>query len=177
MSERTDPRAEFQRLALWIFERQKAQGEKAMAQLSDAELFAKLDPESNSIAILVRHLYGNMRSRWTNLLTSDGEKGDRKRDEEFIDPSEYKRQQVMTWWEDGWRFVFDAIKPLQPHEIDAVVTIRREPLSVMAAILRQIDHYGHHVGQIVLLAKHLRGGAWETLSIPRGKSEEYLRPS
>jgi hypothetical protein len=175
MSEHIDPRTEFQRLALWIFARQKAQGEKAMAQLSDEQLFAKLDPESNSIAILVRHLYGNMRSRWTDLLTTDGEKSDRKRDDEFIEPAQHTRHQVMSWWEDGWRFVFDAIKPLRPDDIDAIVTIRREPLSVMAAILRQIDHYGHHVGQIVLLAKHLRGDDWETLSIPRGKSEEYLR--
>lgn len=175
MTNSTDPRAEFQRLALWIFERQKLQGEKAMAQLSDEQLFAQIDPESNSIAILVRHLHGNMRSRWTNLLTSDGEKPDRQRDSEFIAPDQRTRQQVMTWWEDGWRYVFDAITPLQAYQIDATVTIRREPMSVMQAILRQIDHYGHHVGQIVLLAKHLRGADWQTLSIPRGKSEEYLR--
>lgn len=171
----TDFRADVQQTALAVFRKQKALAEKAMAQLTEAELFTPLDQESNSIAIIVRHLHGNMRSRWTDLLTSDGEKGDRHRDDEFVDPLERTREQVMTWWERGWQYVFDAIAPLAPQDMETTVTIRGEALSVTAAILRQVDHYGQHVGQIVLIAKHLRGPDWETLSIPRGKSEEYLR--
>jgi hypothetical protein len=171
----TDFRADVQQTALSVFRKQKALAEKAMAQVSDAELFTPLDRDSNSIAVIVRHLHGNMRSRWTDLLTSDGEKDDRHRDDEFIDPDERTREQVMTWWERGWQHVFAAIEPLTPEEMEATVTIRGEPLSVTAAIFRQVDHYAQHIGQIILIARHLRGAQWETLSIPRGKSEEYLR--
>jgi hypothetical protein len=171
-----DARADFQEAALSIFRKQKAQAEKALVQLTDSELFLSLDPESNSVAVIVRHLHGNMRSRWTDFLTTDGEKGDRQRDTEFLEPNERTREQVMQWWEDGWRYVFKAIEPLTPEQMEATVTIRGEPLSVIAAIVRQIDHYGHHVGQIVFIAKHFRGPTWQTMSIPRGKSEEYLKP-
>ena len=170
----SDPRAEFQTNALSIFRKQKALAEKALAQVTDDDLFATLDAEANSIAVIIKHMHGNMRSRWTDLLTSDGEKPDRARDDEFVAPNERSRAQVMEWWERGWRYVFDAIEPLSPQQMDATVTIRREAMSVTAAILRQIDHYGQHVGQIVLLAKHMRGAEWQSPSIPRGKSQEYL---
>lgn len=170
-----DFRTELQQHALAIFRKQKALGEKALAQVSESELFAALDPESNSIAVIVRHLHGNMRSRWTDFLTSDGEKADRHRDDEFIEPVERTREQVMRWWEHGWQYVFDAIGALSAADMEATVTIRGEPTSVTAAILRQVDHYGQHVGQIILLAKHMRGAEWETPSIPRGKSDEYTQ--
>jgi hypothetical protein len=158
-----------------IFKKQKTLGERAMAQLSDDQLFAVLDAEANSIAIIVRHLHGNMRSRWTDFLTSDGEKPDRQRDTEFLPPAERTRAQIMTWWEAGWSLVFAALRGLTPADAAATVRIRGESMSVLAAIMRQIDHYGQHVGQIVLLAKHARGADWTSLSIPRGRSEEFNR--
>ena len=170
-----DVAANFLDLAVGIFRKQKTLGERAMAQLPDDDLFAVLDPEANSIAIVVRHLHGNMRSRWTDFLTSDGEKPDRQRDTEFIAPADRSRAQVLRWWEEGWAFVFDALEGLTPADVTASVKIRGETVSVMGAVLRQIDHYGQHVGQIVLLAKHARGAEWTSLSIPRGRSEEFNR--
>ena len=158
-----------------LFHKQKGLAERAMAQLSDTELFASLDPEANSVALIVRHLRGNMRSRWTQLLTSDGEKPDRRRDGEFVLPPNTTRAHVMQWWEEGWGYLFTALQALTPGQLTHSITIRGQPLTVMSAILRQLDHYAQHVGQIVLLAKHARGDAWQSLSIPRGKSEEYLR--
>ena len=172
---KTDVSDAFLGLAIGIFRKQKALGERAMAQLSDDDLFAVLDEEANSIAVIVRHLHGNMRSRWTDFLTSDGEKPDRQRDTEFITPADRSRDQVLRWWEDGWALVLAALEGLTPAEVMATVTIRGESMSVMSAVLRQIDHYGQHVGQIVLLAKHARGGEWTSLSIPRGRSEEFNR--
>lgn len=151
----------------------KRMGEAAMSQLQDAELFITLNPESNSVAILVKHLAGNMRSRFTDFLTTDGEKPDRFRDQEFELTPATTRGDVMRWWEEGWTRVFDAIDGLKPEDVMRSVTIRGEPHTVLQAINRQIAHYAQHTGQIVFLAKHLRSNQWKTLSIPRGKSEEF----
>ncbi len=151
----------------------KRMGEGAMAQLRDEDFFVTLDPESNSIAILVKHLAGNMRSRFTDFLTTDGEKPDRFRDREFEVTSTTTRADVMKWWEEGWACVFGAVDPLQPEDVTRTVTIRGEGHTVLQAINRQIAHYAQHIGQIVFLAKHLKSSEWKTLSIPRGKSEEF----
>ncbi len=151
----------------------KRMGEGAMSQLGDQDFFVTIDKEANSIAILVKHLAGNMRSRFTDFLSSDGEKPDRFRDREFEIGPATTRAEVMTWWEEGWSCVFGAIDPLKPEDVMRTVTIRGEPHTVLQAINRQIAHYAQHIGQIVLLAKHLRSNAWKTLSIPRGKSEEF----
>ena len=151
----------------------KRMGEGAMAQLRDEDFFLRLDAESNSVAILVKHLAGNMRSRFTDFLTTDGEKPDRFRDREFEINSSTSRADVMQWWEDGWACVFNAIETLAPEHLMRTVTIRGEPHTVLQAINRQIAHYAAHVGQIVFLAKHLRSSEWKTLTIPRGKSEEF----
>jgi uncharacterized damage-inducible protein DinB len=145
-----------------------------MAQCPDEALFITLDAESNSIAIIVKHLAGNMRSRWLDLLTTDGEKPDRNRDTEFETPPT-TRAQLTEMWERGWKYVFDALEPLTEADLTRTVTIRTEPHSVMQAINRQIAHYAHHVGQILFLAKHLtftKTGKWESLSVPRGKSAD-----
>ena len=148
------------------FRTQKRAGDAALAQLADDDWQRRLDPESNSIAVLVRHLDGNMRSRWSDFLASDGEKPTRERDAEFEDaavaPDELRRV-----WERGWATLFAAIESLTPADVTRVVTIRGEPHSVAGALLRQLTHYAQHVGQIVLLAKHLRGPAWRTLTMPR----------
>ena len=157
-----------------VFRYYKKLAEGAMAQASDEQLFATLDEEMNSIAITVKHMAGNMRSRWTDFLTSDGEKPDRNRDTEFEDPPA-TREALMRTWEDGWRRVFEALEPLSDADLERTVTIRGEAHSVMQAINRQIAHYAHHVGQIVLLAKHFQHGRWKSLSIPRGKPAEANR--
>jgi hypothetical protein len=144
-----------------------------MAQLRDEDVFLTLDSESNSVALLVKHTAGNMRSRFRDFLTSDGEKPDRFRDREFELDSATTRADVMRWWEEGWAQVFAALDSLQNEDVMKTVTIRNEPHSVLQAINRQIAHYAYHTGQIVFLAKHLRSSGWQTLSIPRGKSEDY----
>ena len=151
----------------------KRLAEGAMAQLNDEELFITLDPESNSIAVLVKHMAGNMRSRFTDFLTSDGEKPDRFRDREFELNPATTRADLMKWWEEGWERVFAAIDSLKPEDVMRTVTIRGEPHTVLQAVNRQIAHYAQHTGQIVFLAKHIRSSGWKTLSIPRGKSEDY----
>jgi hypothetical protein len=151
----------------------KHMGEGAMSQLRDEDFFVMLDPESNSVAILVKHLAGNMRSRFSDFLTSDGEKPNRFRDQEFELTPSTTRADIMQWWEEGWVCVFGAIDPLKPEDVMRAVTIRGEPHTVLQAINRQIAHYAQHIGQIVFLAKHLRSSEWKTLTIPRGKSEEY----
>jgi len=151
----------------------KRMGEGAMTQLKGDDFFVTLDSESNSVAILVKHLAGNMRSRFTDFLTADGEKPDRLRDREFEVTSATSRAEVMTWWEEGWGCVFSALDGLKPEDVTRTVTIRGEPHTVLQAINRQIAHYAQHIGQIVFLAKHLRSSEWQTLSIPRGKSEEF----
>jgi uncharacterized protein DUF1572 len=151
----------------------KRMGEAAMTQLRDKDFFATIDPESNSVAILVKHLAGNMRSRFTDFLTADGEKSDRHRDQEFEMNAATTREEVMRWWEEGWARVFAALDPLKPEDAMRTVTIRGEPHTVLQAVNRQIAHYAQHIGQIVFLAKHLRSNEWKTLSIPRGRSEEF----
>ena len=143
----------------------------AMAQLSDVQFFAVPDPESNSVALIVKHLAGNMRSRFTDFLTSDGEKPDRNRDQEFID-SGASRAELMQSWERNWQVVFDTIQSLSPDDLTRTVTIRGEPHSVLQAINRQVAHYAYHIGQIAFLAKHWKGADWKTLSIAKGQSEQ-----
>jgi hypothetical protein len=154
------------------FRGHKRLAEGAIAQLKDEELFVALDAEANSIAIIVKHLAGNMRSRFTDFLTTDGEKPDRNRDQEFQMNSAPTRADVMNWWEKGWSSVFTAIEALKPEDVLRTVTIRSEPHTVLQAINRQVAHYAYHVGQIVFLAKHFRSSEWKTLSVPRGKSRE-----
>jgi uncharacterized damage-inducible protein DinB len=152
----------------------KKLGERAMAQCPDGALFATLDAESNSIAIVVKHMAGNMRSRWTDFLTTDGEKPDRNRDTEFEEPPK-TRAELMELWERGWKSVFDALQTLTDDDLTRTITIRTEPHSVMQAINRQVAHYSYHVGQIVYLARHLAGDKWQTLTVPKKKSAEFNR--
>lgn len=159
--------------ALLTLRKQKALADRAMAQVDDAALFRALDPESNSIAVIARHVAGNQRSRWRDFLTTDGEKADRDRDGEFEAPPVATREAVLDEWEKGWALVFAAIEPLSPADLERVVTIRGEPHTVLQAIQRQLAHYAQHVGQIVLLARHWAGPAWQTLSIPRGQSKRF----
>jgi hypothetical protein len=151
----------------------KRLAEGAMAQLKDQELFVTLDPESNSIAVVVKHMAGNMRSRFTDFFTTDGEKPDRHRDQEFELSLTTSRADLTKWWEEGWGRVFAAIEALKSEDVMRTVTIRGESHTVLQAINRQIAHYAYHTGQIVFLAKHIRSGKWKTLSIARGKSEDY----
>ena len=160
--------------ALAVFHYYKKLAERAMEQVTDEQLFETLDHEANSIAIIVKHMVGNMRSRWTDFLTTDGEKPNRNRDSEFVDPAA-TRATLMAGWESGWRSVFGAIEPLTDADLGRRVTIRGEAHSVMQAINRQLAHYPHHVGQIVLLAKHFASDHWQSLSVPRNKSAEFTR--
>jgi len=155
------------------FHKLKDLADKAVAQVGDEHFFATLDPESNSIAVIVKHMAGNMRSRWADFLTSDGEKPDRNRDAEFVIEVRDSKESLLKRWEIGWRCLFDALTPLMPEDLDMTVVIRGEPHSVIIAINRQLTHYAYHVGQIVLLAKHFAGARWQSLSIPRGKSGEF----
>jgi hypothetical protein len=156
--------------SLTLFRYYKSLADKAMAQVSNEQLFTTLDNEMNSVATIVKHMAGNMRSRWTDFLTADGEKPDRNRDAEFCDPPS-TRESLNQLWEDGWRCLFDALTPLA--DIDRTITIRGETHSVMQAINRQIGHYSYHCGQIVFLAKHLAHDEWKSLSVPRNRSAEF----
>lgn len=151
----------------------KRLAEGAFAQLSDDEFFRLIDPEANSVALIVKHMAGNMRSRFTDFLTTDGEKPDRNRDTEFEMTPGTTRAEVMEWWERGWQIVFGAHESLRPEDIGRTVTIRGEPHTVLQAINRQVAHYAYHVGQIVFLAKHLKSSEWKSLSIPRGQSQQF----
>ena len=159
--------------AITLFRQYKTGAERAMAQVTDEQLFTRLDPESNSIAIIVKHMAGNMRSRWTDFLTTDGEKPDRQRDSEF-EEGPASRAELMALWEDGWKLVFTAIEPLTEQDLSRKVTIRGEPHSVMQAINRQLTHYAGHCGQIFLLAKHFAGAEWKTLTIPKAARKAHL---
>jgi hypothetical protein len=159
--------------ALKVFRNYKKLGDGAIRQLSDEELFRALDAEMNSVALNVKHIAGNMRSRWTDFLNTDGEKPDRGRDSEFVIDENVTRADVLGWWEDGWRTVFAAIEPLRAEDVMREVTIRHEPHTVLMAINRQLTHYAYHVGQIVFLAKHFKSEAWQSLSIPRNKSQAF----
>jgi len=160
--------------SLALFAQYKKLGEQAMAQVADGDLGRAIDAESNSIAIIVKHMAGNMRSRWTDFLTTDGEKPDRHRDTEFEVPPA-TREEMMKLWESGWDLVFTALRPLSDSDLARTVTIRGEPHSVMQAINRQVAHYALHIGQIVFLAKHMASTHWKTLSVPRGKSADFNR--
>jgi hypothetical protein len=161
--------------AVGNFRSYKKLAEDALAQASDEDIFRLIDPDANSIAMLIKHMAGNMRSRWTDFLTSDGEKPDRHRDREFEIASSTTRKEVMQWWEIGWRCVFDAVTPLQPADLDRKVFIAGREHTVIQAVTRQLLHYAGHVNQIVLLVKHFRGAEWKSLSIPKGQSESYAR--
>lgn len=161
--------------SIGLFQYYKKLGERAIAQCPDGGLFAALDSESNSIAIIVKHIAGNMRSRWRDFLTTDGEKPDRNRDTEFEDAPK-TRAELMELWERGWKYVFDALEPLTDEDLTRTVTIRTEPHSVMQAIGRQMGHYSYHVGQIVYVAKHFtaaKTGKWSSLTVPRGQSKQF----
>ena len=160
--------------SLSLFRYYKKLSEGAMEQLSDEQLFIALDEEMNSVAIMVKHMAGNMRSRWTDFLASDGEKPDRNRDTEFVAPPA-NRAELMRIWNDGWERIFHALQPLSDTDLERKVYIRGEPHSVMQAINRQIAHYAYHSGQIVFLAKQLKGSDWKTLSVPRNKSADFNR--
>jgi hypothetical protein len=158
--------------SLSLFRYYKNLTERAMAQVRDEQLPTVLDPEMNSIALLVKHMAGNMRSRWTDFLTSDGEKPDRDRDSEFLDPPQ-TREALMKMWEQGWDCLFAALGPLSDEDLTRTVMIRGEAHSVMQAINRQLAHYVYHCGQIVMLAKHFQSEKWQSLSVPRGKSQSF----
>ncbi len=160
--------------SLAVFRSSKRLAERAMEQVTDEQLFAVLDPEGNSIAIIVKHMAGNMRSRWTDFLTTDGEKPNRNRDSEFVDPP-VSRGALLAEWEDGWDLVFTALEPLGEADLGRSVTIRGERHSVMQAVNRQLAHYSLHVGQIVFLAKHFACDHWKSLSVPRNQSAEFNR--
>jgi uncharacterized damage-inducible protein DinB len=160
--------------SLSLFRYYKNLAERAMEQVSDDQLLAVLDPQMNSIAVTVKHMAGNMRSRWTDFLTSDGEKPDRNRDSEFVEPPS-KRGDLMKLWEDSWQRLFRALEPLSDTDVGRTVTIRGEAHSVMQAINRQIAHYAYHCGQIVLLSKHFSHNRWQSLTIPRNVSAEFNR--
>ena len=160
--------------SLAVFRYYKNLSERAMAQIADEQLLTVLDGEMNSIAQIVKHMAGNMRSRWTDFLTTDGEKPDRDRDAEFAD-APTTRQAAMALWEEGWQFVFSALEPLSEQDMQKTITIRGEAHSVMQAINRQIAHYSYHCGQIVLLAKHFKSNEWQCLSVPPGQSAGFNR--
>jgi NADPH-dependent ferric siderophore reductase len=152
----------------------KKLAERAMEQVADEHLFTALDAEANSIAIIVKHMTGNMRSRWTDFLSTDGEKPSRNRDGEFVDPPP-TRETLMAGWDSGWACVFAALESLTDQDLTRTVTIRGEAHSVMQAINRQLAHYPHHIGQIVLLAKHFACDHWQSISVPRNRSAEFNR--
>jgi len=160
--------------SLELFRYYKKLAERAMEQVTDDQLFITLDNESNSIAIVVKHMAGNMRSRWRDFLTSDGEKPDRNRDSEFEDPPA-SREALIELWEDGWKYVLEALESLSDRDLGRTVIIRGEAHSVMQAINRQVAHYAHHVGQIVMLAKHFAHDHWQSLTVPRNRSAEFNR--
>jgi hypothetical protein len=157
-----------------LFRHYKKLADRAMAQVTDEQLTATLDAEMNSIALIAKHMVGNMHSRWTDFLTSDGEKPNRNRDSEFVD-APAARAELLAMWEGGWRCVFNALEPLSETDLVRTVHIRGEAHSVMQAINRQMAHYAMHCGQIILLAKHFAADHWDTLSVPRNKSTKFNR--
>jgi Protein of unknown function (DUF1572) len=151
----------------------KKLADKAIAQMKDEEFFVTLDEESNSVAVVMKHMAGNMFSRWTDFLTSDGEKPNRNRDMEFVIESHTSKDDVIEYWERGWACVFEALEPLRPADFEKTVKIRGEEHTIAQAINRQLMHYSYHIGQIVFLAKHFRSAEWESLSIPRNRSAQF----
>ncbi len=159
--------------ALQTFRDYKKLAERAFTQLDDADFFRTIDDESNSIAVIIKHMAGNMLSRWTDFLTSDGEKPNRQRDMEFVMLPETSRADMLAFWEKGWQCLFNAIGPLTPDDLMRTVPIRGQDHTVVQAINRQISHYSNHIGQIVYLAKHFKSKDWQTLSVPKNKSAEF----
>jgi hypothetical protein len=151
----------------------KGLAEKVFEQLDDADFFFKPDGESNSISILVKHLSGNMRSRWTDIFTTDGEKPNRNRDGEFLEDQD-DRAKILSTWHVGWDRLFETLGDLSEADLLRTIYIRGKPLSVLEAVVRQLAHYAYHVGQIVYIGKHLRQERWRTLSIPKGRSDDYV---
>ena len=160
--------------ALSSFRNAKKLAERAIEHVSDEEFFATIDEEANSIALIVKHIAGNLLSRWTDFLTTDGEKPDRDRDTEF-EVIKDTRESLMQFWEDGWQTLFNSLEPLTEEDFSKTVTIRGEPHSIVEAINRQLTHYSYHIGQIVFLAKHFRSDEWKTLSIAKNRSAEFNR--
>lgn len=154
------------------FEYYKSLGDKAFDQLTDEQIFWQYNEESNSIAVIVKHIAGNMLSRWTNFLNEDGEKSWRHRDEEFVNTFKTK-DEVLEFWEKGWKCLFDALNQINDENLYATIYIRGEAHSVIDAILRQLAHYPYHIGQIVYIAKMIKNEDWKTLSIARNKSQEF----
>ncbi|HVZ26935.1 MAG TPA: DUF1572 family protein [Sediminibacterium sp.] len=159
--------------AIKRFRSYKELGDKTFTQLRDDEFFYRPGSDTNSIAMIVQHLYGNMLSRWTNFLTEDGEKSWRKREAEF-EAMDVTRADIISFWEQGWKCLLDTLESLQPEDLDKSITIRSEPLKVYDAILRQLAHYPYHVGQIVYIGRILRNNQWQSLSIPKGGSADFL---
>ena len=155
------------------FRAYKKLAEKALDQLSDDEFFVTLDEEGNSVAVIMKHMAGNMFSRWTDFLTTDGEKPNRNRDLEFLIEATTSKKDVLEYWQRGWQCVFDALEPLRAEDLGRKVLIRGEEHTVIQAINRQLMHYANHIGQIVFLAKHFRSTEWKSLSIPRNRSAEF----
>ena len=151
----------------------KRLADDSIAQLSDEQFFAVPDAESNSVAVIVKHMAGNMRSRFTDFLTTDGEKPDRNRDQEFTTSADATRAEILAAWEQGWHLVFEALNGINPEDLERTITIRAEPHTVLQAINRQAAHSAYHVGQITYLAKHWKGAEWKTLSVPKGQSEQF----
>jgi len=154
------------------FEYYKMLGDKSFEQLSDEQFFWQFNEESNSIAVIVKHIAGNMLSRWTNFLTEDGEKAWRNRDEEFINTFKTK-EEVLAYWEKGWECLFNALSQINDENLYATIYIRSEAHSVIDAVFRQLAHYPYHIGQIVYIAKMVKNDHWKTLSIARNKSQEF----
>ena len=159
--------------ALRRFRDYKKLAERAFAQISDEEFFRTLDEESNSIAINMKHIAGNMISRWTDFLTTDGEKPERNRDLEFVMLPETSKNDMLAYWERGWQCVFEAVEPLKPEDLMRTIRVRGQDHTVVQAINRQLAHYAYHVGQIVFLAKHFKSGEWQSLSVPKNRSAEF----
>lgn len=151
----------------------KELGDNTFAQLTEDDFFCQPNPESNSIAIIIQHMYGNMLSRWTNFLTEDGEKEWRKRDAEF-ETTKMSKEDLLSFWNAGWDCLIKTLESLQPEDLNKTITIRTEPLTVYDAILRQLAHYPYHVGQIVYIGRMIRNAEWKSLSIPKGDSKTYL---
>ena len=159
--------------ALRTFRDYKKLAERAFEQIEDADFFRSIDEESNSIAVNMKHIAGNMISRWTDFLTTDGEKPERSRDMEFVMLPETTRAQMVAYWGKGWQALFAAIEPLRPEDLMRTITIRGQDHTVVQAINRQIAHYAYHVGQIVYLAKHFKANEWQNLSVPKNRSSEF----
>ncbi len=159
--------------ALYTFRYYKELAERAFAQISDKDFFRTIDEESNSIAVNMKHMVGNMLSRWTDFLTTDGEKPERDRDMEFVMLPETTKGEMLAYWENGWKCTFDAVEPLTPDHLMRAIRIRGQDHTVVQAINRQLAHYAYHVGQIVYLAKHFKSSDWQSLSVPKNKSAEF----